>query len=635
VGGHLIRVVCAALAALVLGLSLSCGSSSQTVTSPGGSRCALQVQTESTTFAAEGGSGVLRVSTARECSWTAQSQAAWLGLPSPATGQGDGSLPFTVSPNADPSARSGSIGVNDAQLQISQTGSPCDLRVSSTYEAVDATGGDRTITVTASSDQCAWTASSSVPWIDIASGREGRGTGAVRLRISAVGELPRTGVVTVAGQTVHVEQGSGCTYGVDATTFSIGAGGGPGQVAVSAPPGCAWAAESQAPWLTITTGGSGSGTGVVGFQVSPSDGSPRTGTFIAAGRVVTVTQSAACTMTVDGATRAIPADGGTGTIAVLTGSGCGWSAASTAPWIVITAGQSGSGPGEVRFSVAPAGGTARTGAIRIGTVDVTISQAATQPVPCTFAAAPVSVTSPSEGGSGSIQVTTTPGCEWTARSGAPWVLVADAGGGAGSGAIGYLVTANTGPARQATMTVAGHTVTVSQASGCTFALSAVPDLPAAGGSGAVGVKTGAGCPWSAVSGAGWLAVSPATGAGPGQVQLTAAPNSGPPRTGTVTIAGLTATVQQASPCVWTFSPPSADMDASGGFGTVLVFVSGACTWTAESLVPWITVVLATGPSEPGSGMVQMQVAPNTGPARSGVVVIGGVPYTVTQGALIP
>jgi hypothetical protein len=621
-----IDVVRIAVAALVAGVSLSCGSSSQTATSPGGTRCALHVQTEPAAFASEGGGGVVRISTARECSWTAQSQAAWLAFSSPAAGQGEGSVQFTVSPNPDPSMRNGNIGVNDERLQIAQAGSPCDLRVSSTHEAVDATGGDRTVMVTASSDQCTWTSSSAVGWIDIVSGREGRGAGAVTFRVSAIGELPRSGVVMVAGQTVHVEQGIGCSYGVDAAAFSMGGAGGSAQVVVSAPPGCAWSAASHAAWLTITSGGSGSGAGTVVFQVAASDGPPRTGTLVVAGRLVTVTQSSACSLAVDATTRAVPAEGGSGTIAVVTGGGCVWSAATTASWIAITSGQSGSGPGEVRFSVAPAESAARTGVIRIGASEVAISQAA----PCSFAASPANVTSPATGGAGSIQVTAGAGCAWTARGGAPWILVSEAGGGVGSGSIGYLVTANTGPARQGTMTVAGHTVSVSQASGCTYNLSAAPDLPANGGSGSVSVTTGHGCPWSAASAASWLSVSPAAGAGPGPVQLTAAPNQGPPRTAAITIAGVTATVQQGSACGWSFAPSSIDMDAGGGLGTVLVLVTGLCTWTAESQVPWITVNLATPGA--GNGMVQLQIAPNGGAPRTGVVMIAGAPYTVTQRA---
>jgi trimeric autotransporter adhesin len=613
--------------AVGLCLSLSCGSSSQSVTSPAGTRCAIQVQTDSVAFSPEGGGGQLRISTARECSWRAESHAGWVSLASSPSGQGDGSVAFTVAANADPAARSASIGVNDQQLQISQQGSPCDVRLSSTHESFDEGGGNRTVHVTSSNGRCGWTASSSVPWIAIMSGREGSGSGAVTFHVSSSSELPRSGALTVAGHSVLVQQGTGCSYAVDVAAFTLGADGGAGQVQVSAPPGCEWTAESQTPWVTIASGAEGSGAGVVTFQAAPSGGGQRSGTILAAGRVVTVTQSAVpppeCRQIAEPTSFMVPAAGGPGVVALRTGAGCGWSAVSTVPWITITAGQSGTGPGEVRFAVAAAQDAARTGGIRIGPDEVTIRQ---ERQPCSFAASPVSVTATAQGGSGSIQVTAGAGCAWTARSGAPWITFADAGGGTGTEPIAYLVAANSGPARQATLTVAGHAITVSQASGCTYDIApSVQDVPPSGGGGAVGLKTAAGCAWSAASAAAWLTVSPASGAGAAQVQLTAALNNGlSSRSTTVTIAGRTTTVNQGSPCTWHFAPERHDLGATGGGGTVLVNVNGGCTWTAESTAPWITIT----PS--AAGMVQFQVAPNAGPARTGIVTIGGVPYTVNQ-----
>jgi hypothetical protein len=531
-------------AAAVLSLSLACGSSSQTMTSPGGTRCALHVQSDPLTFSPGGGSGQLRVSTARECAWAAQSDAAWLSLSSTANGQGEGTVQFTVAPNVDPAARSGSIGVNDERLQVSQAGRPCELQLSSTRESFGGDGGVRTVTVTASSALCVWTATSTVPWVEVIAGREGQGSGAVTFRVAPGDDVPRSGAVNVGGHAVEV----------------------------------------------------------------------------------TVTASPACTVAVDPASYTVSVAGGTGTLSVRAPEGCAWSAESTVSWMAITAGQRGSGPGEVRFAVPPADGAARSGAIRVGPVEVAVSHG---PVPCSYATAPASVTVPAQGAGGTVHVTAPAGCAWTARGSAPWIVMAEAGGGVGSGQIGYLVTANTGPAREGTMTVAGHTIAVTQATGCTYALSGPRDLPAGGGGSVMGLTTAAGCAWSAASGAEWLTVSPASGAGPAQVQLAATPNNGPPRTTTVTIGGVTETIGQASPCTWSFAPSSIEVDAGGGFGTVLVLVTGACTWTAVSQAPWVTLVLAAGS---GSGMVQMHIAPNVGPARSGIVTIGGVPYTITQRA---
>ena len=73
-------------------------------------------------------------------------------------------------------------------------------------------------------------------------------------------------------------------------------------------------------------------------------------------------------------------------------------------------------------------------------------------------------------------------------------------------------------------------------------------FPAAGGGGSVNVTTAASCGWTAVSNNGFIVVtSNQSASGNGTVTYTVAPNTGAGRTGTITIAGQTFTVNQASP----------------------------------------------------------------------------------------
>jgi len=150
----------------------------------------------------------------------------------------------------------------------------------------------------------------------------------------------------------------------------------------------------------------------------------------------------------------------------------------------------------------------------------------------------------------------------------------------------------------------------------------------AGGDGAVSISTVAGCTWSAKSGADWIAVSAASGAGPTQLTFTASPNSGPPRSGSITVAGQAINVNQSSQCTWTFNPPFHEFGPDGGFGTVLVFVTGQCTWTTVSDADWIQIV--AGQSGVGGGLFQFTAAPNPGAARSGTITVGGQKYVVNE-----
>ncbi len=90
------------------------------------------MQAEQQVFTPEGGAGNIRITTNRECSWSVRTESAWVRLASPAAGQGDGAIPFTVAANDDPVSRAAAITVEDQRLQISQEGRRCDFRVSST-----------------------------------------------------------------------------------------------------------------------------------------------------------------------------------------------------------------------------------------------------------------------------------------------------------------------------------------------------------------------------------------------------------------------------------------------------------------------------------------------------------------------
>ena len=89
-------------------------------------------------------------------------------------------------------------------------GEGCTTAVSPTSQSFTAAGGSGTVTVTVTSgSSCAWTATSGVAWVTITSGASGTGTGAVSFAVAANAGDVRSGVLTVAGQTVTVSQAGG------------------------------------------------------------------------------------------------------------------------------------------------------------------------------------------------------------------------------------------------------------------------------------------------------------------------------------------------------------------------------------------------------------------------------------------
>ena len=82
-----------------------------------------------------------------------------------------------------------------------------------------------------------------------------------------------------------------CTFTLVSTTANFQAGGGGGSVAVTASlPSCNWTAVSNASWLSITAGATGTGSGLVSFTVAANSVAARTGTLTVAGQTFTVNQ---------------------------------------------------------------------------------------------------------------------------------------------------------------------------------------------------------------------------------------------------------------------------------------------------------------------------------------------------------
>src|SRR5262249_17655238 len=97
--------------------------------------------------------------------------------------------------------------------------------------------------------------------------------------------------VTVA--TARPSSGTTCTYTVSPTSASPVAAASTGSVSVTASATtCTWSATSNATWITVTSGASGTGNGSVGYSVAANTGTTsRTGSMTIAGQTFNVTQA--------------------------------------------------------------------------------------------------------------------------------------------------------------------------------------------------------------------------------------------------------------------------------------------------------------------------------------------------------
>lgn len=257
---------------------------------------------------------------------------------------------------------------------------PCSYSASVTASSFPAAGGTGTANVTAGAG-CTWFANTTASFVTVSAG-QGSGNGSVQFTVAANSSTAsRTATLVVAGQSFTITQAGVpapvCTYVLNGTGRTFDAAGGLGGVDMRAPAGCAWTAQSDAPWLTITGGAAGNGDGTISFGVAANpDPSQRVGRITAAGNTFTVTQAPACVSTVTPSLTSFPEAGGTATAAVAIPSGCAWTAASNDAWITFTGPTSGNGNGTVTFVVARNTNVARTGTMTIATRTVTISQAA-------------------------------------------------------------------------------------------------------------------------------------------------------------------------------------------------------------------------------------------------------------------
>jgi all-beta uncharacterized protein/BACON domain-containing protein len=524
----------------------------------------------------------------------------------------------------------------------------CQVSVSTPPPAA-AEGGSSTFSIT-TQPECAWTATTSAPWISGISPASGQGNGNVAFRIAVnEGATARDGQITVNNSLVQVSQKAPCRYVLTPATMNMGVGGGGGQIAVATASECAWTASGDGEWITVAPPATGTGNGSVNFTIGNNTGSERTGSIVVAGQRATIVQSGTpsgatgCSYSISPASDNIPAAGGPGTpIDIQTQPGCAWIAVSNAPWIAITSAGNGTGNGSVAFTVGANTGAARTGTLTVAGRTFTVNQAATAGTLCIYTVAPLSQNAPASGSTGTVAVTTSAGCAWTATSSAAWITITAGAAGNGNGSVGYSVAANTGAARTGTVSIAGQTFSVAQAAAvasCTYTIAPTSqNVPAGASSGTVGVTSGASCAWTATSNASWLTVtSGAAGTGNGSVGYSVAANTGAARTGTLTIGGEAFTVTQAagtSSCSYSITPPSQNVPDTASSGSVAVMTTSGCAWTASSNTSWLTI--SSGASGNGNGSVGFSVAANTGSsARSGTLTVAGQTFTVNQAAPAP
>jgi uncharacterized protein (TIGR03437 family) len=380
-------------------------------------------------------------------------------------------------------------------------GGTCSLAVPG--QTASAGGATGSVAVTANST---WDVIAVDPWITVTSAGSGTGNGTVTITVAANAGAARSGSILIGGQTYTVHQNgvavgttAGCSYLIQSsTTQSVTMAAGTGMIQIVTGQNCAWTAASNASWLTIKSGGSGTGNGAVSYAVEANaTGVARSASIMIAGQMVAVNQAGSAVAPPPAALTAPvllgPVNGATSVSAVPTFT---WSAVAGATnyWLTVARSASalptdpnapkcGSCQLDIKTSAlgytppwAQADGAtyywqvqaydADANPVRHSPYSGQWSFTTNAGPACTFSISPATASLPAAAGSGSVAVAVTAGsgCTWTASSNAAWLTIPSGASGSGNGTVNYAVTANSSSSpRTGTLTIAGKTFTVTQA----------------------------------------------------------------------------------------------------------------------------------------------------------------------------
>jgi hypothetical protein len=470
------------------------------------------------------------------------------------------------------------------------------IQLSGSSQSFGGGGGTGSVQVTAPAG-CAWDVRRVPSWLTITAGATGVGNGTVNFTAApsvvdygqgstlligqvnfAVDEAARlcnpAAQATLSAGNVFV--GSGAATVVENLTYDIA---------------CTWSVGTLPSWVSVSTGTTGKGNAsiVFNFQSNPT-ANTRSATITVANATMNVQQDANCSLATPSIlpqSASFNANGGSATIAVTQSASCSWSSFGFPSWVTLNANSGGLGSATMYYTVAPNTGAARSVTLTIAGYSFVISQSSGLPACDPAAIASLSATSqsfPATASSGSVALTYVNGCAWSTTGAPSWVTITGGVSSQGSGTVSFSLAANTGPARSATLIIAGKSFVINQASGglgCDPA--AVPTLSsssqsftASGSSGYVTLTYVNGCAWTTTGAPSWVTVTTGlSGQGSNTINFTLAANTGAARSATLSIAGKSFTINQSAAIACNTNSIGQGVTINGNLSSLTACTNGA------------------------------------------------------------
>lgn len=355
--------------------------------------CFVEIDPNAVVATSDGGSESFEVTTLDDCMWDVSTNVSWVTITSATSNTGSGTVTFDVDPFDPPAGtftRSGTVTVTlddpdvtgSADFIIDQDGD-CSFTIDSDSMSFDVSGGTGSFNITPNDESCDWDATSSVDWVTITSPTEPvMGSGSVSYQVSentgdANEENSARSITLTSEEFDYTINQDGCTYDLDATTATVVSDGDSGlTVGVLAPTSasgpCPWTAVSNATWILIADGASGTGGGTVTLDVLENASiESRTGTVSIGGNTFTVEQDGqACVYELDPTSFDVCPDGQSFDITVTATDGCSWSLTPQQSWLEVINNASGIGS-ETASGVVDANLSEDD---RTGSVDLTVTR---------------------------------------------------------------------------------------------------------------------------------------------------------------------------------------------------------------------------------------------------------------------
>lgn len=343
-----------------------------------------------------------------------------------------------------------SVTMNGPRSQTANfTATVCNYSLSSGSASFGSGGGSSGFNVTTTAG-CSWSVTNVPAWVTINSGASGTGSGTVNYTVASNSSTARNASLAAGGQSYNISQSGAqvsLTFQTSPSGLSIQVAG----VTYTSPQTIALSIGDQVSLNAVTPQTIGGNTryNFTGWSNGP----------VTTGQTITVPSSAA-SYTASYSTQYLlsiaVAPAGSGSVAASPFSADGYYASGQAVQLTATAN---SGYQFSSWTGAVPGSTSPTSVTMSGPRSQTANFTAAA---CSYSLSSASASFGSSGGTGSFNVTTTAGCNWSVTNVPAWVSVTSGANGTGSGTVNYTVTANGGAARNVSLAAGGQSHTISQ-----------------------------------------------------------------------------------------------------------------------------------------------------------------------------